>query len=84
SRQPTETYRYQGESRIFSDEEDRKVCHNQPDESFEGIGALFSQGELSPFIDDSRGKDEDYSFCFSCGRSIRADNRVCPYCSARQ
>jgi len=84
SGQSAETYRYQGDSRIFSDEEDCKTCNNQPDESIEGIGALFSQGELSPFIDDSRGHKDDYSFCFSCGRSIRADNRVCPYCSARQ
>jgi hypothetical protein len=60
------------------------VCNTQPDESIEGIGSLFSQGELSPFVDDARDKDDEYSFCFSCGRSIRADNRVCPYCSARQ
>ena len=83
SRPPTETYRYQGDSRIFGRQEDSKVCNNQPDESFEGIGALFSQGELSPFIDDSKEEDDGYSFCFSCGRSIRSDNKVCPYCSAR-
>jgi hypothetical protein len=83
SRQPTETYRYQGDSRMFGESED-KVCNNQPDESVEGIGSLFSQGELSPFTDESREENDGYSFCFSCGRSIRSDNRVCPYCSARQ
>ena len=83
SRQPTETYRYQGDSRIFGDSE-RKVCDKQVDESIEGIGSLFSQGELSPFTDESRVENDGYSFCFSCGRSIRSDNRVCPYCSARQ
>ncbi|MFW9787498.1 MAG: hypothetical protein ACFFE2_04235 [Candidatus Thorarchaeota archaeon] len=83
SRQPTDSYQYQGDSRIFS-QDDRKVCNTQPDESIEGIGSLFSQGELSPFVDDSREEEDGYSFCFSCGRSIRSDNRVCPYCSARQ
>ena len=84
SRHSSETYRYQGDSRIFGQEDERKVCNTQLDESIEGIGALFSQGELSPFAEDSREKDDEYSFCFSCGRSIRANNRVCPYCSARQ
>jgi hypothetical protein len=84
SRQPTETHRYQGDTQIFGEEEDCKVCNAQPDESIEGLGALFSRGELSPFTDDSRGENDGYSFCFSCGRSIRSDNRVCPYCSARQ
>ncbi|MFW9834572.1 MAG: hypothetical protein ACFFEK_11290, partial [Candidatus Thorarchaeota archaeon] len=40
-RQPTETYRYQGDSRIFGESEN-KVCNNQVDESVEGIGSLFS------------------------------------------
>jgi hypothetical protein len=83
SKQPTETYSYQGDSRIIGEKEDRKVCNTQLDESIEGIGSLFSQGELSPFTDDSQKEDDGYSFCFSCGRSIRSDNRVCPYCSAR-
>jgi hypothetical protein len=83
-RHSSETYRYQGDSRIFDQKEDGKVCNTQLDESIEGIGSLFSQGELSPFVEDSREKDDEYSFCFSCGRSIRANNRVCPYCSARQ
>ena len=84
SRQPAETYRYQGDSRIFGEEKDRKVCNSQLDESIEGIGSLFSQGELSPFTEDKKEENDGYSFCFSCGRSIRSDNRVCPYCSARQ
>jgi len=77
-------YSYQGDSRILGQEDDCKVCNTQLDESIEGIGSLFSQGELSPFVDDAREKEDEYSFCFSCGRSIRANNRVCPYCSARQ
>jgi len=80
---PSETHCYQGDSRIH-DKEDCRVCNTQLDESIDGIGTLFSQGELSPFIDNSREDDEGYRFCFSCGRSIRAGNRVCPYCSARQ
>lgn len=83
-RQHEDTYRYQGDSRIFGQDDDCKVCNTQLDESIEGIGALFSQGELSPFVDDTRDKNDEYSFCFSCGRSIRSNNRVCPYCSARQ
>jgi len=83
SRQSEDTIRYQGDSRIFSEEEECKVCNNQPDESIEGIGTLFSQGELSPFTDDSRKENDGHCFCFSCGRSVRSDNRVCPYCSAR-
>ena len=60
------------------------VCNIEPDESLEGIGALFSQGELSPFLDESREENKDTIFCFSCGRNIKAGNRVCPFCSARQ
>ncbi|MFW9769738.1 MAG: hypothetical protein ACFFEM_13030 [Candidatus Thorarchaeota archaeon] len=85
SRSSAETYQYQGrDSQIFSGDESRQVCNNQLDESIEGIGSLFSQGELSPFNDDKREENDGYSFCFSCGRSIRSNNRVCPYCSARQ
>jgi len=60
------------------------VCNIERDESLEGIGALFSQGELSPFLDESREENKDTIFCFSCGRNIKAGNRVCPFCSARQ
>lgn len=84
SRSSSETYQYQSrDNQIFSGDESRKVCNSQLDESIEGIGSLFAQGELSPFTDDSRKENDDHSFCFSCGRSIRAGNRVCPYCSAR-
>jgi hypothetical protein len=85
SRSSSETYQYKtGDSRIFSGEANRKVCNSQLDESIEGIGSLFAQGELSPFTDDAREENDGYSFCFSCGRSIKSGNRVCPYCSARQ
>ena len=66
------------------DETSCSVCNIERDESLEGIGALFSQGELSPFLDDSREENQETIFCFSCGRTIKAGNRVCPYCSARQ
>jgi len=59
------------------------VCNIQRDESVEGIGALFTQGELSPFIDDTRKETQEQTFCFSCGRNVRMGNRVCPYCGAR-
>lgn len=85
SKSPSDTYDYQTrDNRIFGGDESRKTCNNQLDESIEGIGSLFAQGELSPFTDDAREENDGYSFCFSCGRSIRSDNRVCPYCSARQ
>ncbi len=85
SRLSSETYHYQTrDNRIFGEDESRKVCNSKLDESIEGIGSLFTQGELSPFTDDARDENEGYSFCFSCGRSIKANNRVCPYCSARQ
>jgi hypothetical protein len=60
------------------------VCNIERDESLEGIGALFSQGELSPFLDESREENKDTIFCFSCGRNIKAGNRMCPFCGARQ
>ena len=50
----------------------------------EGLGALFRQGELSPFNDDSRDDSSSPSFCFSCGRTIRMGIKVCPYCGATQ
>jgi len=85
SKPSSETHQYQSrDSRIFSGDDSRKACNRQLDESIEGIGSLFAQGELSPFTDDARNEKDDSSFCFSCGRSIRAENRVCPYCSARQ
>jgi hypothetical protein len=65
------------------DERSCSACNVQRDESVEGIGALFTQGELSPFLDDTRNDSQDQTFCFSCGRNVRRGNRVCPYCGAR-
>jgi hypothetical protein len=65
------------------DERSCSVCNIQREESVEGIGALFTQGELSPFLDDARKESQDQTFCFSCGRNVRKGNRVCPYCGAR-
>ncbi|MCK5389212.1 MAG: hypothetical protein KAJ36_01900 [Candidatus Thorarchaeota archaeon] len=66
------------------DDQSCSVCNIERDESLEGIGALFTQGELSPFIDEAKEENKEYIFCFSCGRNIKAGNRVCPFCSARQ
>ena len=87
SQSSPDTYQYQAkDSRIFDGDDNRKVCNSQLDESIEGIGSLFAQGELSPFTDDARQENENdgYSFCYSCSRNIKSGNRVCPYCSARQ
>ncbi|TFF91151.1 hypothetical protein EU545_05380 [Candidatus Thorarchaeota archaeon] len=77
---------YDDLSRVVGQEEDRScgVCSTQREESLEGIGSLFAQGELSPFADEPKEETREHSFCFSCGRSIRAENRVCPFCGARQ
>ena len=86
-------YRESESKDIYSDiegaiptEEERScsVCNIERDESLEGIGALFSQGELSPFLEEAREENSDHIFCFSCGRNIKRGNRVCPYCGARQ
>jgi hypothetical protein len=86
-------YRESESKDIYSDiegaiptEEERScsVCNIERDESLEGIGALFSQGELSPFLEEAREENNDHIFCFSCGRNIKRGNRVCPYCGARQ
>jgi len=66
------------------DDQSCNVCNIERDESVEGIGALFTQGELSPFIDEGREENKDHIFCFSCGRNIKSGNRICPFCSARQ
>ena len=69
------------DGRTISDSSSSGVCHMR-DDSIEGIGALFQQGELSPFKDDR--SDEKPSFCFSCGRSMERGKNVCSYCGARQ
>ncbi|MHA1772247.1 MAG: hypothetical protein ACTSYL_00880 [Candidatus Thorarchaeota archaeon] len=62
------------------------VCTLPPSENVEGLGSLFRQGELSPFIDEpkTKEKEERRGFCFSCGRTISIDTRRCPYCGAIQ
>jgi len=59
-------------------------CGCRTDEAVEGLGALFRQGELSPFNDDARDDSSSPSFCFSCGRTIRMGIKVCSYCGATQ
>jgi hypothetical protein len=60
------------------------TCRLRSDDSIEGIGSLFSQGELSPFLDDGQLERERPSFCFSCGRTIRRGLQRCPHCGATQ
>ncbi|MGY5875645.1 MAG: hypothetical protein RTU30_07860 [Candidatus Thorarchaeota archaeon] len=59
-------------------------CRLRSDDSIEGIGSLFKQGELSPFSDDSSSDSERPSFCFSCGRTMRRGVDRCPYCGVSQ
>jgi hypothetical protein len=88
----TSQYRERESKDIYADiqgavptEEDLScsVCNIQRDESVEGIGSLFTQGELSPFLDDARKENQEQTLCFSCGRNVRNGNRVCPFCGAR-
>lgn len=58
------------------------ACRNCSGDSVEGLGSLFAQGELSPFVDDARSEESRRNFCFSCGRSLREGTRVCPYCGS--
>jgi hypothetical protein len=60
------------------------VCNMRSEPSTEGLGALFNQGELSPFADDSDKTETGRSFCFTCGRTFKTGTRVCPYCGAMQ
>lgn len=59
-------------------------CGCENEESVGGIASLFAQGEISPFKDDSTRKDGRPSFCFACGRSIRPNTSICPYCGSVQ
>jgi len=56
-----------------------RTCSSDP---VEGLGNLFTQGELSPFMDDSREEETRSGFCFSCGRTLREGIKVCPYCGS--
>ena len=67
--------------RMTSENRSGNACQLR-DDSIEGLGSLFQQGELSPFKDDR--SNEKPSFCFSCGRSIDRGTDVCSYCGARQ
>ncbi|MFW9800771.1 MAG: hypothetical protein ACFFD9_10065, partial [Candidatus Thorarchaeota archaeon] len=59
------------------------ACGIRTGEDVEGLGALFAQGELSPFSSESDGR-ESRTFCFSCGRTFRAGTKVCPWCGVPQ
>ncbi|MFW9846372.1 MAG: hypothetical protein ACFFD6_06470 [Candidatus Thorarchaeota archaeon] len=59
------------------------ACSARPRESGEGLGALFAQGEISPFSDEVDDR-EARTFCFSCGRTFRAGTKVCPWCGVPQ
>ncbi len=59
-------------------------CSLRGGETIDGIGSLFRQGELSPFSDKSKEKEDRRGFCFSCGRTIEIGTRRCPYCGAIQ
>jgi hypothetical protein len=61
-----------------------RSCKLKSEEQVEGLGALFTQGELSPFTDDAQKETGRLSFCFSCGRTFEPDTKVCPYCGAPQ
>jgi len=59
-------------------------CRLRSDAKVEGIGSLFTQGELSPFTEDTKHDSGRLSFCFSCGRTFDPDTKVCPYCGVPQ
>ncbi|NHI83772.1 MAG: hypothetical protein EAX81_05675 [Candidatus Thorarchaeota archaeon] len=61
-----------------------RACKTCGDENIEGLGSLFSQGELSPFSSDHRDNREERAFCFSCGRTFREGTKVCPWCGVTQ
>jgi hypothetical protein len=63
--------------------ESASTCRVGSGPSLEGIGSLFSQGELTPFSEDAQA-DTRLSFCFSCGRTFEPNTKVCPYCGAPQ
>ncbi|MHA2067631.1 MAG: hypothetical protein ACXABY_24980 [Candidatus Thorarchaeota archaeon] len=76
---------YSDLSNLFGDDggSTGSTCSIRSGDKVEGVGSLFAQGELSPFSDDSQGR-EDRTFCFSCGRTFRAGTKVCPWCGVPQ
>jgi hypothetical protein len=66
------------------DTKSQTSCPLRGSESTEGLGALFMQGELSPFSDDYRNSGNRTGFCFACGRTIDQGSRKCPYCGVSQ
>ncbi len=60
------------------------ACRSCNDESVDGIGSLFSQGELSPYKDESSRDSSQLNFCFSCGRTFEPGTKVCPFCGVPQ
>ncbi len=62
------------------------ACSLGSEEIVGGLGALFRQGEISPFADERTRGDESHSrsFCFSCGKTIGRGTVRCPYCGAIQ
>ena len=67
-----------------ADTKPQASCPLRGPESTEGLGALFTQGELSPFSDDYRKSGNRTGFCFACGRTIDQGSRKCPYCGVSQ
>lgn len=59
-------------------------CGCESEESIGGIASLFAQGEISPFKDSSARDSRRPSFCFACGRSIKPNTSICPYCGSVQ
>jgi hypothetical protein len=77
-----EDYRREQHQSVSRDKSSNAPCRSCSGESVEGLGSLFTQGELSPFVDDAHSEEPKRSFCFSCGRSLREGTRVCPYCGS--
>ncbi len=83
--EPEKTDSYADLSGLFGDdgESTGSACSIRSGDNVEGVGSLFAQGELSPFLETSDHR-EDRTFCFSCGRTFRAGTKVCPWCGVPQ
>lgn len=77
-----EDYRNEQHRSVNRDKSSGTGCRSCSGDAVEGLGGLFAQGELSPFVDDTRSEEPRKTFCFSCGRSIREGTRVCSYCGS--